>query len=151
MWVGGDTIDVIAVKTGIAYVDCAQSIHNRISAAASERKLLPELGAARFARYRAALMPAALEGDNVAIRTLVTIDESERKLFGVDKKVEENAAVIEIAFAFGSEGRVRVAKALPGSRTHDLRPSPDSVDRDRDEDGQDGSGVGVDLGGDSTR
>lgn len=151
-FVAGDSLDVIAVKLGIPYSDCANAIHGRIAASQMERQLLPELEAARIAMARKALLPAVLAGDVAAAKEYRSQGESLRTLFDANKRADlGNGPEVVIAFAFGSEGRVRVARAIEGSGSHDLRPASDLVDRDGDEDGKDGSGVGVDLGGDSSR
>jgi hypothetical protein len=148
-FVEGDTLDVIAVRLGIPYVDCANAIRKRIEAASMERQLLPELEAARISMARKYLLPAVKAGDVAAAKEYRQQGESLRDLFNVGSM--NSGPVIEIAFAFGPEGRVPLPKALPGSGEDDLRPSPDSVDRDRNEDGQDGGGECVDLGRDRAR
>lgn len=151
-FVAGDSLDVIAVKLGIPYAECAEAIHGRIAAGQIERQLLPELEAARIGMARRALLPAVLAGDVAAAKEYRQQGESLRTLFDANKRADlGNGPEVVIAFAFGAEGRVRVARALGGSETHDLRPASDPVDCDRDEDGKDGSGIGVDLGGDSPR
>lgn len=151
-FVKGDSLDVIAVKLGIPYAECANALHSRIAAAQVERQLLPELEAARIGMARKALLPAVLAGDVAAAKEFRQQGESLRTLFDANKRSDlSGGPEIVIAFAFGSEGRVRVARSIEGSGTNDLRPASDPVDCDGNEDGEDGRGVGLDLRGDSTR
>lgn len=151
-FIAGDSLDVIAVKLGIPYSECATALHDRIAAAQIERKLLPELEAARIGMARKALLPAVLAGDVAAAKEYRQQGESLRVLFDANKRPElSDGPEVVIAFAFGSEGRVRVARPVSRPEADDLRPASDPVDRDRNEDGEDGGGVSLDLRGDRPR
>jgi hypothetical protein len=143
-FVKGDSIDVIAVNLGIPYIDCANAIKNRIVESRKERKLLPELEIHRAELVRRALLPGVIAGDVPSCKQYLAAGEYALDLSGEREAVNDGPSV-KVEFAFGAASRVRMAAALSGSGEDDLRPAHDPVDRDGDENGEDGRGVGLDL------
>jgi hypothetical protein len=146
----GESIDCIAIRRGIPYAECAAAIRRAVARRDAEVDLIPAVEDARLQHMQAVLQPAVDMGDVVAIKEARQIGESRRALYGVDKKAEvKSGSTFNIAFVFGSpESRLRLAPAVGRPEENDLRPSPDPLDRDGNEDGQDGSGVSLDRRGD---
>lgn len=147
-FVRGETVDQIAVRLALPYIEVANAVQRRLAALGFERDNLPEVEDARLQFAREKLLPAVEAGDVPSIKEWRNIGESRRRLYDADKKPDvKSGPTLQITFAFGPESRVRVAEAVAGPAENDLRPTSYSVDRDGDEDGKDSSGVDLDRRG----
>lgn len=148
----GHTVDYAANMLGISYVEAAAQVDFELRKRTFEKANAKELEAARLDKALIAIAPAVDRGETTAIRVWRELSESRRKLYGLDENRESDGGVtVEIAFSFANNARVQVAGAVSRSEAHGLRPAPDLLDSDGDEDREDNRGGCLDLGRDSVR
>ena len=152
LYLCGNTLDYAAQACAMSYSEAQMVLRAELERLDADREMLPSVAAAQLDMALRALSPAVKNGDTTAIREWRNLIESKRKLYGVDAAAKgEDAPPVVISFSFESTARVPVAHVVGRSEAHDLRPAPDTVDSDGDQDWQDGSGSDLDLRGDRPR
>lgn len=158
----GYSIAYAAAVCQVPFVEADQIVRDTLDMRRKQNELIPELEVARLDALTAAVWPKAIEGDTDSVREFRGLSEGRRRLVGADAKVEDvHVHEVHVTFAFpgGSkepqeiapEDGVRLAQVVGRSAPYGLRPAPDSVGGDGDEDREDDSGSGLDRAGDSSR
>jgi hypothetical protein len=152
LYLCGNTLDYAAQACAMSYSEAQMVLRAELERLDADKGLLPSVAAAQLDLAMRSIANAVKAGDTSAIREWRNLIESKRKLYGVDAVAKgEDAPPVVISFSFESPARVPMAEVVGRSEAHDLRPAPDFVDRDGNEDGQDGGGSDLDLRGDRPR